>query len=69
MTLAFFCLGSLSLLGQLDTVLPEQDKKDWIEWIYAQQVLPDPDEPSRNDYHCGFKGSSWAGHPFDPKAV
>lgn len=68
MTLAFFCLGSLSLLGQLDTVLPEQDKKDWIEWIYAQQVLPDPDEPSRNDYHCGFKGSSWAGHPFDPKA-
>ncbi|GAB5588143.1 geranylgeranyl transferase type-1 subunit beta [Umbelopsis nana] len=68
MTLAFFCLGSLSLLGQLDTVLPEQDKKDWIEWIYAQQVLSDPDEPSRNDYHCGFKGSSWAGHPFDSKA-
>jgi prenyltransferase beta subunit len=69
MTLAFFCLGSLSLLGQIDTVVAGKDRKDWIEWIYAQQVLPDPDDPSLNASQCGFKGSSWAGHPFDPEAV
>ncbi|KAH8554271.1 protein geranylgeranyltransferase-like protein type I beta subunit [Umbelopsis sp. PMI_123] len=69
MTLAFFCLGSLSLLDQLDTVISDKDRKDWIDWIYAQQVLPDPDDPEKSRYSCGFKGSSWAGHPFDPQTT
>lgn len=69
MTLAFFCLGSLSLLGQLDTVVSEKDRKEWIDWIYAQQVLPDPEDPDKSRYSCGFKGSSWAGHSYDPQAV
>ncbi|KAG2180763.1 hypothetical protein INT44_003770 [Umbelopsis vinacea] len=69
MTLAFFCLGSLSLLGQLDSVVSEKDRKEWIDWIYAQQVLPDPEDPDKSRYSCGFKGSSWAGHSYDPQAT
>jgi hypothetical protein len=69
MTLAFFCLGSLSLLGQLESAVSEKDRREWIDWIYAQQVLPDPEDPDKSRYSCGFKGSSWAGHSYDPQAV
>ena len=41
MTLAFFCLSALELLGALDTSVSEQNKKDWIDWIYAQQIKLD----------------------------
>ena len=41
MTLAFFCLSSLELLGALDKEISEQDRLDWIEWIYAQQIRLD----------------------------
>ena len=40
MTLAFFGLSGLDITGFLDTELKEQDRKDWIEWIYAQQIPP-----------------------------
>lgn len=43
MTLAFFCLASLELLGALETAVSERNRKDWIEWIYAQQIKPAPD--------------------------
>jgi geranylgeranyl transferase type-1 subunit beta len=69
MTLAFFCLGALSLLNELDTNVTEQNKKDWTEWIYAQQVLPTGEEPDANEAACGFRGSSWSGRAFDPNAV
>lgn len=69
MTLAFFCLSSLSLLGELDSNVSEQNKKDWVDWIYAQQVLPTGETPDANEALCGFRGSSWSGRPFDPHAV
>lgn len=47
MTLAYFCLGGLELLGALDTVISEQNKQDWIDWIYSQQILPSDDEQSK----------------------
>lgn len=69
MTLAMFPLGSLTLLDQLDSSITPENKKDWIEWIYAQQLLPTGQEPDANETVCGFRGSSWSGRPFDPTAV
>ncbi|KAI8350360.1 geranylgeranyltransferase type I beta-subunit-like protein [Choanephora cucurbitarum] len=66
MTLAFFALGGLSLLGELDNNVSDENKRDWIEWIYAQQVLPTGQDPDPNEAMCGFRGSSWSGRPFDP---
>ena len=43
MTLAFFALSGLDLLGALGEV--EHMKTDIIDWIYAQQILPDKDNP------------------------
>jgi geranylgeranyl transferase type-1 subunit beta len=47
MTLAFFCLGGLELLGALDSEISDHNKKDWIEWIYAQQIVPSEDGQSK----------------------
>ncbi|KAL0091986.1 protein geranylgeranyltransferase type I beta subunit [Phycomyces blakesleeanus] len=70
MTLGFFCLNALDLLGALDESVSEQNKKDWIEWIYAQQLLPETDdEKDPNLDYCGFRGSSSSGRPFDPTAT
>ncbi|KAI9485896.1 MAG: geranylgeranyl transferase type-1 subunit beta-like protein [Benjaminiella poitrasii] len=69
MTLAFFCLGALSLLGELDSNVSADNKRDWIEWIYAQQVLPTGETPDANEAYCGFRGSSWSGRKFDPNAT
>ncbi|KAI8059745.1 geranylgeranyltransferase type I beta-subunit-like protein [Thamnidium elegans] len=69
MTLAFFCLGSLSLLGELESNVTEQNRLDWIDWIYAQQVVPTGKTPDANETACGFRGSSWSGRPFDPHAT
>ncbi|CAO3626725.1 unnamed protein product [Cunninghamella blakesleeana] len=64
MTLAYFCLGGLELLGVLDTVISDQNKQDWINWIYSQQIVPSDD--GQNYPHCGFRGSSWSGRSFNP---
>jgi hypothetical protein len=44
MTLAFFCLSALDLLGALDEHVTAQDKKDWIDWVYAMQIHPEGSE-------------------------
>ncbi|RUP50061.1 geranylgeranyl transferase type-1 subunit beta-like protein [Jimgerdemannia flammicorona] len=69
MTLAFFCLSGLELLGVLDEEISAADKQDYVDWIYAQQILPDTADPSLNELHCGFRGSSWPGRPFEPNAT
>lgn len=51
MTLAFFCLGGLELLGALDSEISDHNKKDWIEWIYAQQIVPSEDGQSKEVDH------------------
>ncbi|RCI03889.1 Geranylgeranyl transferase type-1 subunit beta [Rhizopus stolonifer] len=69
MTLGFFCLGALSLLGELDANITPENKRDWIEWIYAQQVLPTGQDPDPNEALCGFRGSPWSGRSFEPHAT
>ena len=90
MTLLFFALSGLDLLGSLDDIVSAEEKKNIIEWIYAQQILPDKNDPSNlimkhthshahihthththtaNMEHCGFRGSSFIGSPFDIQKV
>lgn len=68
MTLAFLCLGALTLLGELENNITEQNRLDWIDWVYAQQLHPTENDDA-NDAVCGFRGSSWSGRSFDPHAV
>lgn len=42
MTLLFFVISGLDLLGALDDISSKQ-REDIIEWIYAQQVVPSED--------------------------
>ncbi|KAE8221233.1 hypothetical protein CF319_g5374 [Tilletia indica] len=38
MTLGYFCLSGLDLLGVAQSKIPEEERKDLIDWIYAQQI-------------------------------
>jgi geranylgeranyl transferase type-1 subunit beta len=37
MTLAYFLLASLDLLGTLETATTEAERQDWVEWVWQQQ--------------------------------
>ncbi|XP_045216275.2 geranylgeranyl transferase type-1 subunit beta-like [Mercenaria mercenaria] len=63
MTIAFFAISGLDMLNALDTL--EKDKKNIIDWIYSLQVLPNIQESNMN--HCGFRGCSSMGNPYDSK--
>ncbi|KAI8907466.1 terpenoid cyclases/protein prenyltransferase alpha-alpha toroid [Powellomyces hirtus] len=63
MTVGYFCLGALDLLGEVPTI-PDEDRQAYIDWIYAQQIHPEvPGSAS-----CGFRGGSYAGAPYSPDA-
>ncbi|KAG0233543.1 hypothetical protein BGW42_007378 [Actinomortierella wolfii] len=52
LSLGCFVLSALELLGALDEVVTEKDRKDWIEWIYAQQrtgYVPTENEDGKSD--------------------
>ncbi|KAI8848912.1 terpenoid cyclases/protein prenyltransferase alpha-alpha toroid [Chytridium lagenaria] len=68
MTLAFFGLSGLDLLQALDEEIGAETKRGWIEWIYAQQVHPDPND-SESIKLCGFRGSPASGRPYEPNAT
>jgi geranylgeranyl transferase type-1 subunit beta len=38
MTLAYFCLGALDLLGVLDLKVDLEEQREYVDWIYAQQL-------------------------------
>jgi len=67
MTFLYFCISGLDLLGALDDVLTPEIKKKTIDWIYAQQIHPDPN--IGNIGQCGFRGGPFLGHKFDPNAT
>ena len=46
LTLAFFCISALDLLGELSTVTTPEERSQWINWVYRNQ------HPSG-----GFRGS------------
>ena len=59
LTMAYFCIGTLDLLGQLNTVADNTEKLKWIDWIYAHQI-------HSTDGNSGFRGSLWLSNGFDP---
>ncbi|KAG5513921.1 hypothetical protein PMAC_000543 [Pneumocystis sp. 'macacae'] len=38
MSIVFFCVSSLDLLGSLETSTTFTQRKEWIEWVYSFQV-------------------------------
>ncbi len=65
MTLAFFGLSGLDMLGALDTISAKR-KQELINWIYAQQILPKEDGTMER---CGFRGSCYIGIPYSENQV
>jgi prenyltransferase beta subunit len=55
MTLAYFCLAAMALLN---SPISDKERKHWIDWIYAQQVLGP-------ENRAGFRGSLFSGAPYD----
>jgi len=60
MTLLFFAVSGLDILDSLG-ILSAEEKEEIVEWIYAQQIPPAEDGTSS---HCGFRGASFIGAPF-----
>ena len=52
MTLLFFALSGLDVLGCAEAL--QDYRKDAIEWIYAQQILPDSDDPGNSITICRY---------------
>lgn len=67
MTILYFSLSALDTMGAVDEVLKKLrlTRQNYIDWIYAQQVLPD--QKTTNMDRCGFRGSPHMGVPFDPE--
>ncbi len=63
MTILFFGVSGLDVLDGLSEV-SRQDKADMVDWIYAQQILPN--KSHSNLYQCGFRGGSFIGAPYQP---
>ena len=59
MTLLFFCLSGLDVLNSLETI--EDRKAEIIDWIYAQQILPDATNPGIivRCIELGWVGAHW----------
>ncbi|XP_071485218.1 geranylgeranyl transferase type-1 subunit beta-like [Diadema antillarum] len=64
LTVAFFALSGLDILGSLDIV--EAEKQEIINWIYSLQVLPDTANSEESLSRCGFRGSSTIGIKYNP---
>jgi geranylgeranyl transferase type-1 subunit beta len=62
MTLIYFCLAALELLGQ-SVAFDSEGRQACLDWIYAQQVL------SKDRSFAGFRGSPLSGASFDPESV
>ncbi|KAJ3399349.1 Geranylgeranyl transferase type-1 subunit beta [Chytriomyces hyalinus] len=40
MAMAFYALSGLDICGAADSDFVRKNRRDWIDWVYAQQVLP-----------------------------
>ncbi|XP_041365891.1 geranylgeranyl transferase type-1 subunit beta-like isoform X2 [Gigantopelta aegis] len=65
MTVAFFALSGLDVLGAINVL--EEEHKQMIDWIYSLQVLPHASGSNRQQ--CGFRGSSTLGHSYIPETA
>ena len=56
MTIVFFCVSGLDVLGSLETALTPEERQNIIDWIYSVQV-PKSDDPAR--FRHGFRGGTF----------
>ena len=56
MTVVFFAVSSLDVLGSLDSVLSPEIRRNVVDWIYRLQAVPEPENPST--FRHGFRGST-----------
>ncbi|KAF8817049.1 terpenoid cyclases/Protein prenyltransferase [Phlegmacium glaucopus] len=62
LALAFYCIGSLDLLGVLEEQIPIKDRQLWQEWLWHQQA--------RGKYGSGFRPSPFmTTNPCNPISV
>eukprot|EP00164_Ancoracysta_twista_P001725 GFYU01002261.1.p1 GENE.GFYU01002261.1~~GFYU01002261.1.p1 ORF type:complete len:359 (+),score=48.29 GFYU01002261.1:137-1213(+) len=59
-TLAFFSVSALDIMGALDEKVDAKKKAEIIDWVYAQQLVP-----KDRSAVGGFRGGSFLGVPFD----
>lgn len=38
MSIVFFCLSALDLLGALEEKVPQEERQEIADWIYTQQL-------------------------------
>lgn len=38
MVVAFYCLAALDILNTLERSTKEDERKEWVEWIWRQQI-------------------------------
>merc|ERR1719322_1645908 len=63
MTLVYFTISALDVLGELDNVISEKEKASIIDWIYRLQVrrINEEDENDPKEQCCnGFRGGTFA---------
>jgi len=65
--IGYFSLSTLDILGVLDKYYSEDRKKGAIEYLYSLQILPPIG--SETHPHCGFRGSNFFGHTYNPSNV
>ena len=56
MTLVYFSISALDVLGELDKVLPPEEKLSAISWIYSLQVCKNVFLPNNLQFKTYFIG-------------
>jgi len=67
LTMLYFCLSALDVLGVLDSTLDKTRglRQHIVDFVYAMQVHPHPGRADHDRFAaCGFRGSSYLGEPF-----
>ncbi|KAJ3073743.1 Geranylgeranyl transferase type-1 subunit beta [Podochytrium sp. JEL0797] len=72
MAMAFYAISGIDICGALPDAISDKNRADWIDWVYAQQVVPswdvdNEDAPADVDWTIfGFRGSPSSGRPHAP---
>jgi len=63
LTLIYFIISAMDISGQMHLI----DRQQAIDFVYAQQVLPDRTEPDKNVGLCGFRAGPYLGNDYNPQ--
>ncbi|KAJ3450628.1 geranylgeranyl transferase type-1 subunit beta [Anaeramoeba flamelloides] len=63
MTILYFAISGLDMLGATDRI----KSKEVIEWVYAQQIVPDSKDENKLSENCGFRCGPLFGCDYNPE--